>query len=313
MVRALHAAGHRGHPRRGLQPHRGGGRAGPDAVAARASTTGATTGSSPTPAGTPTTPAAATPCTSVQPARAAPDHGLAALLGDGDGRGRLPLRPGGGAGPLDARRRHAVPVPRGHRPGPGAAAGEADRRAVGRGLGRLPGGGVPAAVDGVERPLPGRRTGLLARRAARRTGSRATGCRGRATCTPGAGGARTPRSTSSPRTTASPCATWCPTSASTTRPTARATGTGPTTTASWNCGAEGETRRRARIGALRRRQLRNLLTTLLLSTGVPMLVAGDEMGRTQGGNNNAYCQDNEIELGGLVAAGGPGLAGAVRR
>ncbi|MEU7639222.1 MULTISPECIES: glycogen debranching protein GlgX [unclassified Streptomyces] len=60
---------------------------------------------------------------------------------------------------------------------------------------------------------------------------------------------------------------------------------------SWNCGAEGETDD-ADIAALRRRQLRNLLTTLLLSTGVPMLVAGDEMGRTQGGNNNAYCQDN---------------------
>ncbi|MFF1340195.1 glycogen debranching protein GlgX [Streptomyces sp. NPDC058290] len=61
---------------------------------------------------------------------------------------------------------------------------------------------------------------------------------------------------------------------------------------SWNCGAEGESDD-ARIGVLRRRQLRNLLTTLLLSTGVPMLVAGDEFGRTQGGNNNAYCQDNE--------------------
>ncbi|MET9374363.1 glycogen debranching protein GlgX [Streptomyces sp. NPDC002992] len=60
----------------------------------------------------------------------------------------------------------------------------------------------------------------------------------------------------------------------------------------WNCGAEGETDD-PEIGALRLRQLRNLLTTLLLSTGVPMLVAGDEMGRTQGGNNNAYCQDNE--------------------
>ncbi|WSX95443.1 glycogen debranching protein GlgX [Streptomyces sp. NBC_00890] len=59
----------------------------------------------------------------------------------------------------------------------------------------------------------------------------------------------------------------------------------------WNCGAEGETDD-ADVNALRRRQLRNLLTTLLLSTGVPMLVAGDEMGRTQGGNNNAYCQDN---------------------
>ncbi|NEC76093.1 glycogen debranching protein GlgX [Streptomyces rochei] len=62
---------------------------------------------------------------------------------------------------------------------------------------------------------------------------------------------------------------------------------------SWNCGTEGETDD-ARVRALRRRQLRNLLTTLLLSTGVPMLVAGDEFGRTQGGSNNAYCQDNEI-------------------
>ncbi|MEU8766478.1 glycogen debranching protein GlgX [Streptomyces griseus] len=60
----------------------------------------------------------------------------------------------------------------------------------------------------------------------------------------------------------------------------------------WNCGAEGESGD-PEINALRRRQLRNLLTTLLLSTGVPMLVAGDEMGRTQSGNNNAYCQDNE--------------------
>ncbi|MER5439578.1 glycogen debranching protein GlgX [Streptomyces sp. NPDC002790] len=62
---------------------------------------------------------------------------------------------------------------------------------------------------------------------------------------------------------------------------------------SWNCGVEGETDDEG-VRALRRRQLRNLLTTLLLSTGVPMLVAGDEFGRTQRGNNNAYCQDNEI-------------------
>ncbi|MFF8378990.1 glycogen debranching protein GlgX [Streptomyces sp. NPDC015661] len=62
---------------------------------------------------------------------------------------------------------------------------------------------------------------------------------------------------------------------------------------SWNCGTEGETDDPP-INALRLRQQRNLLTTLLLSTGVPMLVAGDEMGRTQGGNNNAYCQDNAL-------------------
>jgi len=62
---------------------------------------------------------------------------------------------------------------------------------------------------------------------------------------------------------------------------------------SWNCGAEGRTDDGA-INALRRRQKRNFLATLFLSQGVPMLLAGDEMGRTQGGNNNAYCQDNEI-------------------
>jgi glycogen operon protein len=60
---------------------------------------------------------------------------------------------------------------------------------------------------------------------------------------------------------------------------------------SWNCGFEGHTDDPA-IVALRERQTRNLLATLLLSQGVPMLVAGDEIGRTQHGNNNAYCQDN---------------------
>ncbi|HEY8372902.1 MAG TPA: glycogen debranching protein GlgX [Pseudonocardiaceae bacterium] len=62
---------------------------------------------------------------------------------------------------------------------------------------------------------------------------------------------------------------------------------------SWNCGVEGDTDD-PEVLQLRRRQARNLLATLLLSTGTPMLVAGDEMWRTQGGNNNAYCQDNEI-------------------
>jgi isoamylase len=62
---------------------------------------------------------------------------------------------------------------------------------------------------------------------------------------------------------------------------------------SWNCGAEGPTDD-PEIIKLRDRQKRNLLTTLFLSQGVPMLVAGDEFGRTQQGNNNAYCQDNEI-------------------
>jgi glycogen operon protein len=62
---------------------------------------------------------------------------------------------------------------------------------------------------------------------------------------------------------------------------------------SWNCGVEGPTEDPA-VNALRWRQKRNILTTLLLSQGVPMLCGGDELSRTQHGNNNAYCQDNDI-------------------
>ncbi len=62
---------------------------------------------------------------------------------------------------------------------------------------------------------------------------------------------------------------------------------------SWNCGAEGPTDDPA-VTRLRSRQQRNLLATLLLSQGVPMLLGGDELGRTQKGNNNAYCQDNDL-------------------
>ena len=62
---------------------------------------------------------------------------------------------------------------------------------------------------------------------------------------------------------------------------------------SWNCGAEGPTDD-PEINALRARQKRNFLATLLLSQGVPMILHGDALGRTQQGNNNAYCQDNEI-------------------
>jgi len=62
---------------------------------------------------------------------------------------------------------------------------------------------------------------------------------------------------------------------------------------SWNCGVEGPTDDPV-VNALRARQQRNFLTTLLLSQGVPMILGGDELGRTQGGTNNAWCQDNEI-------------------
>ena len=72
---------------------------------------------------------------------------------------------------------------------------------------------------------------------------------------------------------------------------------------SWNCGAEGETDD-PDVNALRERQLKNFAAVLFLSQGVPMFVAGDEVGRTQGGNNNAYCQDNELSLVRLDAGRG---------
>ena len=81
--------------------------------------------------------------------------------------------------------------------------------------------------------------------------------------------------------------------ASTTRPTSKSNRDGENHNHSWNCGVEGPTDDPA-IRALREQQKRNLLATLFLSQGVPMIYAGDEMGRTQQGNNNAYCQDNDI-------------------
>ena len=74
---------------------------------------------------------------------------------------------------------------------------------------------------------------------------------------------------------------------------------------SWNHGVEGPTDD-PEIQALRERQKRNMLATLLLAQGTPMLLAGDEFGRTQRGNNNTYCQDNElnwVDWNGIDAAG----------
>ncbi|MFN2368370.1 MAG: glycogen debranching protein GlgX [Desulfurivibrionaceae bacterium] len=70
-------------------------------------------------------------------------------------------------------------------------------------------------------------------------------------------------------------------------------GDGESHNLSWNCGAEGVSDDPA-VNKLRRRQVRSFLATLFLSQGVPMLLAGDELGRSQGGNNNTYCQDNPL-------------------
>ena len=81
---------------------------------------------------------------------------------------------------------------------------------------------------------------------------------------------------------------------------------------SWNCGVEGPTDDPA-IRELRWQQQRNFLATLMLSQGVPMLLAGDEFGHTQQGNNNAYCQDNELTwLNWELSDGAAGLCDFVR-
>src|SRR5262249_9479895 len=82
---------------------------------------------------------------------------------------------------------------------------------------------------------------------------------------------------------------------------------------SWNCGAEGPADDEG-VNRLRQRQVRNFLATALLSQGTPMILAGDEFGHTQSGNNNAYCQDNEISwLDWSAAEGAQGLTSFVRQ
>ena len=164
------------------------------------------------------------------PVGAAADHGLAPLLRDRVPRRRLPLRPRLRAGARVPRSRPALGLLRHHPPGSGPVPGEADRRAVGRRRGRLPGRQLPGALDRVERDLPRHDARLLARRRPT-SASSPSASRARATSTRRTAASRSRRSTSSPRTTASRCATSSPTTTSTTRRTSRTTGTATTTTA----------------------------------------------------------------------------------
>ena len=208
-------------------------------------------------------------------------------------RRRLPLRPRLGARARVPRGRPALGLLRHHPPGSDPLPGEADRRAVGRRRGRLPGRQLPGALDGVERDLPRHDARLLARPGAA-SASSPTRFTGSSDLYETTAGGRSRRSTSSPRTTASRCATSSPTTRSTTRRTSRTTATATDDNRSWNCGVEGPTDDPA-INALRERQQRNFLATLL-----PLAGRADAARRRRdrrarsGGNNNAYCQDNEI-------------------
>ena len=160
--------------------------------------------------------------------------------------------------------------------------------------GPLPGGKLPCRLVGVERALPGYRAPFLAWATPGRCRISPAAQRLQPTCTVVMGAPRPPASTSSPCHDGFTLArSGHATTASTTRPTSRATPTEPTTTTAGTAGPRARPTI-AGILALRERQKRNLIVTLLLSQGVPLIQAGDELGRTQRGNNNAYCQDNEI-------------------
>ena len=295
MVRNLHDAGHRGDPRRGLQPHRRRQPAGPDALASAASTTPATTACRPkTRATTWTSPAAATRSTCSNPR-------VLQLIMDSLRYWVIEMHVDGFRFDLAstlARELHEVEqagrVLRHHPPGPGALAGEADRRAVG--LGRRAAtrsatspslwsewngkyrdcvrsfwkgdGGVRRRVRHaaqrlqrplrVERPPAARQHQLhhLPRRLHART-------------------------------------TWSRYNHKHNEANGEDNRDGANDNNSWNCGAEGPTDD-PKINELREKKKRSFLATLLFSQGVPMLLAGDEIGHTQHGNNNAYCQDNEL-------------------
>ncbi len=156
--------GHRGDPRRGLQPHGRDRRVRPHAQLARAGQRQLL------PAARRRPPALREPYRLRQHARPEPPAGAAdgdgqpALLGAGDACRRLPLRPGHGAGPRAPRLRPPRGLFRLHRAGPGAATCEADRRALGHRPGRLSGGPVPDGLGGMERPLPRHHARLLAGR-----------------------------------------------------------------------------------------------------------------------------------------------------
>ena len=226
------------------------------------------------------------------PRVAAADHGLVALLGARDARRRIPVRPGVDARPRVLRRRSAVDVLRPRPAGSGRLPGEADRRAVGSRAGRLPGGQLSAAVERVERQVPRHRPRLLAGRTgdARRVRLAHHGVvrslRAQRAASDGVDQLRhRPR-----RLRIADLVSY---NEKHNEANGEDNNDGESHNRSFNLGVEGPTDD-PEVVEVRRRQQRNFLTTLLLSQGVPMILHGDELGRTQGGNNNTYAQDNEL-------------------
>ena len=198
------------------------------------------------------------------------------------------------AGPAVPRGRQAVGLLRHHPAGSGDLPGEADRRAVGPRRRRLPGRQLPAAVDGVERQVPRHRARLLARRAGERWREFAS----RLTGSSDLYNHSDRRPTASINFVIAHDGFTLRDLVSYNEKHNEANGEGgndgESHNRSWNCGVEGPTddpRRSTRCGC---GSSGTSSPRLMLSQGVPMLAHGDELGRTQNGNNNVYAQDNEI-------------------
>ena len=228
-----------------------------------------------------------------QPARAAADHGQPAVLGHRDARRRLPLRPRVDARPRAVRRRPALGVLRPRPAGPGRLAVKliAEPWDVGEGgyqVGNFPplwsewNGRYRDTIRDFWRgePADARRVRLPVHRSSDLYQ------------------ADTRRPTASINFVTAHDGFTLADLVSYNEKHNEANGEdnrdGESHNRSWNCGAEGPDRRPGRSWSCARGNVATSSTTLLLSQGVPMILGGDELGRTQGGNNNAYCQDNEI-------------------
>ncbi len=247
-----------------------------------------------------------------EPCRRHPDgHRLAALLGAGDACRRVPVRSRHHPGPRAQRLRQSKRLPEGVQPGSGARHRQADRRALGLRPRRLPGRRLSAGWaewndkyrDSVRDFWRGQApVGALAPRLCasadlfNHQGRRPWACVNFVTAHDGF--------------TLNDLVTY---NEKHNEANNENNQDGSADNRSWNCGAEGPSDDAA-INALRERQIRNLLATLLLSQGTPMLLAGDEFGRTQQGNNNAYCQDSAISwLNWDLQEKGQGLIRFVRK
>ena len=285
---------HRGDSRRGVQSHGRGRRDGPDALAPRLRQSDLLHSRPDEPGQVHRRHRLRQHDQRQRTGRAADDPRLPAVLGRAHARRRISLRSGGE--PVARRRRPAARPPADsarHRGRSRAGRDEDHRRGLGRGRFVSAGEFRRRSLGRLERPVSRPRAAVRDGRRRRRSGRWPTISSAAPTCFSTPTACRAAASISSPPTTASRSTTSSRYDDKHNEANGEQNRDGTNDNFSWNCGVEGPTDDPA-IEALRRQQIKNFFTILLLSEGRPMLLMGDEVRRTQQGNNNAYCQDNAI-------------------